>query len=378
MKIAILGTRGIPNNYGGPETNAEMMSPVFLRMGHEVTVYNPDEHPYHESEWHGIKICHITNRESVLGIWGTLLYDFLCLKDALESDFDVILELGYVPCGFFYPLFFRGQRPHRPKLITNMDGLEWKRSKWSRLLQRFAELTERLGAQYSDAMISDNEAIRDYLLDKYGKDSYFIPYGAAPMDALDNSTLAYYGVEPGGYLMLIARLEPENNIETILDGYVQSKGEIPFLVVGKTNTKHGKYLLRKYSTKDSIRFLGGIYDYAVLSALRGQAYIYFHGHSVGGTNPSLVEAMSSRALIAAHDNPFNRSVLENRALYFFTPEDVVALIQADHEAIRSGYQAGNREKVDRLYNWEHIAAEHIRAFEEIIKGQPDYRVPPSA
>lgn len=378
MKIAILGTRGIPNNYGGPETNAEMMSPVFLRMGHEVTVYNPDEHPYQESEWQGIKIRHITNRESVLGIWGTILYDFLCLKDALASDFDVILELGYVPCGIFYPLFFREQRPHRPKLLTNMDGLEWKRSKWNRLLQRFAELTERLGAQYSDAMISDNEAIRDYLLDKYGKDSYFIPYGAVPMGALDSSTLAYYGVAPGGYLMLIARLEPENNIETILDGYVQSGSEMPFLVVGKTNTKHGQYLRRKYSTKDSIRFLGGIYDYSALSALRGQADIYFHGHSVGGTNPSLVEAMSSHAFIAAHDNPFNRSVLENRALYFFTPGDVAALIQADHEAIRSGYQAGNRQKVDRLYNWEHIAAEHIRAVEETIKGQPDYRVPPSA
>ncbi|MEW6676515.1 MAG: DUF1972 domain-containing protein [Pseudomonadota bacterium] len=373
MKIAILGTRGIPNNYGGPETNAEMMSPIFLRLGHEVTVYSPDEHPYQESDWQGVKIRHIYNQESRFGIWGTLLYDYLCLRDALRSDFDVILELGYVPCAIFYPLLIARADRRRPRLLTNMDGLEWKRSKWNRVLQRFAELTEKLGARYSDAMISDNEAIRDYLLDKYQKDSYFIPYGAVPVDHLDPAIPQQYGVEAGGYNMLIARLEPENNIETILDGHVLAGARAPFLVVGKTSTRHGQYLVQKYASRPDIRFLGGIYDYAALSALRGQASLYFHGHSVGGTNPSLVEAMASNAFIAAHDNPFNRSVLEDRALYFQTPEDVSRLLATGHEALRQRFIEGNRAKTEHLYNWEFITREHVRAFEEILGNAPDYR-----
>lgn len=366
MKIAILGTRGIPNNYGGPETNAEMLAPIFKSLGHEVTVYSPDEHPMKEAVWQGIHVRHVFNKESVLGTWGTLLYDLLCLRDAFRSDFDIILELGYVPCGIFYPFYLSGRNRRRPKVITNMDGLEWRRSKWNALLQRFAELTERLGARYSDAMIADNEAIRQYLLDKFGRDSRFIPYGAEVLGHLDEGLLAPYGVMRRGYFMLIARMEPENNIEMILDGYLQSGDSRPFLVVGKTTTAHGRYLTDKYASVPSVRFLGGIYDYAVLSALRGYAEIYFHGHSVGGTNPSLVEAMASGAFVVAHDNPFNRSVLEGSAGYFKTANDVANLVASDAEAERIAYVQANRKKVSSEYGWERIARAHIRLFEEVL------------
>jgi glycosyltransferase involved in cell wall biosynthesis len=362
MKIAILGTRGIPNNYGGPETNAEMMSPIFIALGHEVTVYSPDEHPYQQNSWQGIRIKHIYNQESRLGIWGTLAYDFLCLRDALASDFDIVLELGYVPVAIFYPLFFR----RRAKLVTNMDGLEWKRSKWNAVLQRFARLTEVPGARCSDALIADNEAIRDYLRESYGRDSYFIPYGAAAVAGPDPAHLERYGVQAQAYFMLIARLEPENNIEIILDGYLKSGDTRPFLVVGKTTTAYGARLLEKYAAAPRIQFLGGIYDYTVLSSLRWQAAVYFHGHSVGGTNPSLVEAMASSAYIAAHDNPFNRSVLEANAWYFTDTADVARIINADHSIDRADFSARNLDKVRVVYNWEVVAREHLRVFEQVI------------
>lgn len=358
MKIAILGTRGIPNNYGGPETNAELLSPIFLRLKHEVTVYSPDEHPYQESHWQGIRIKHVYNKESSLGIWGTLIYDYLCLKDAVKSDYDIILELGYVPCAIFFPLFSN----RRAKLVTNMDGLEWKRSKWNFVLQRFAELTEALGAKYSDSLISDNEAIRTYLQQKYGKDSHFIPYGATLPGEPDPTHLLEREVESKHYYMLIARLEPENNIESILDGYLRSGSSDPFLVVGKTGTRYGRFLMSRYQSQDNIRFVGGIYDYDRLSSLRRHAKLYFHGHSVGGTNPSLVEAMASNALIVAHDNPFNRSVLESNAFYFTSDKDVTNIIRSDTDSSREAFVSRNKDKVSSHYDWEKVARLHIDAF----------------
>lgn len=364
MKIAILGTRGIPNNYGGPEANAEFMAPIFLRMGHEVTVYSPDEHPYRGSEWNGIRIRRVFNQESRLGIWGTLAYDYLCLRDAARGEFDILLELGYVPVAIFYPLF----RRRRGRLVTNMDGLEWKRSKWSYLLQRFAELTERLGARHSDALIADNEAIREYLQRKYGRDSTFIPYGAKPVHAPDASRLGEWHVAPGGYHMLIARMEPENNIEMALEGYRRSGDARPFLVVGRTTTRHGRDLVARYGRAPGVRFLEAIYDYDALSALRGHAAWYFHGHSVGGTNPSLVEAIATHALVAAHDNPFNRSVLGENALYFADADDVARIIATDPAPLRARFVARNLEKAARVYNWESVAAQHVALFERVLAG----------
>jgi glycosyltransferase involved in cell wall biosynthesis len=360
MKIAILGTRGIPNNYGGPETNAEIMSPIFLRMGHEVTVYSPDEHPYQAEDWNGVRIKHVFCKESRLKIWGTFLYDYLCLRDAVRSDFDVILELGYVPCAIFFPL----HRRRRPVLFTNMDGLEWKRDKWNFLLRRFAKLTERLGARCSDALIADNEAIQTYYREKYGRESYFIPYGATPVYEPVTPHLATYGVEAMAYFLLIARMEPENNIETILEGYVASGSRKPFLLVGNMTTKFASRLETRFGDRPGIRFLGGIYDYEVLSALRWHADLYFHGHSVGGTNPSLVEAMATNAFIAAHDNPFNRAVLGDTALYFSSAADVAAVVAADHRGYRAEWIAQNKAKVEEIYTWEKSAAAHIAAFEK--------------
>lgn len=361
MKIAILGTRGIPNNYGGCEANAEMISPRLIASGHEVTVYCSSEHVYQESEWQGVFLRHVYCPESRFGIWGTLLYDYLCLRDACKSEFDIILELGYVPVALFYPIF-----RHRPCLFTNMDGLEWRRSKWNAVLRRFTRFTEYLGARYSDALIADNEAIQKHLLEVYGKESYLIAYGAEQVDEPDTEHLAMYDVEAGKYYMLVARLEPENNIEMVISGYVNSNSALPMLVVGNTATNYGQKLVKRFANTPGIRFLGGIFDYEVLSSLRWLSRCYFHGHSVGGTNPSLLEAMASNALIAIHRNPFNEAVVGEHAMRFSTAADVTNIIESDLDQFRESMVIANRKKIETRFSWDRAAREHLEAFAQAL------------
>jgi len=367
MKIAILGTRGIPNNYGGFEQNAENLSQWWVKLGHDVTVYNPDYHPYKEKEWNKVKIKHIFSREDKLGIWGTFIYDYLCLKDAIKSDYDIILNLGYVPSAFFFGL----KRKTKAKFVTNMDGLEWKRSKWNNILKKFIKYCEKRAVELSDFLIADHPVIEDYYRKNYGVQNKikYIPYGAQLFDNPKIEYLDEYNLKPYSYYMLVARLEPENNIETILDGYIKSKSSEPFLVIGGLKNKYSQYLLKKYKEYKNIKFIGSVYNYEKLSSLRWYAKLYFHGHSVGGTNPSLLEAMASNAFICAHDNPFNRYVLGNHGLFFRTKEDVANIINNINnipESLREKFITENRKKISEIYNWEIVSKQYIYLFEEII------------
>lgn len=362
MKIAILGTRGIPNNYGGPEQNAERLSRFFCEKGHQVIVYNPDDHPFRETSIGMVKIRRMFCKEKYLRIFGTFLYDMLCMWDARSRNYDVILQLGNVPAAAFYFL-----KTRKTAVITNMDGLEWKRSKWNRFLQMFAKYCESTGARQSDGLIADNLAIQAYLKRTYGLDSCFISYGADTPKPLNGEALRKNGLEARDYFCLIARMEPENNIEMILDGFLQADTGRDFIVIGKTTTPHAKYLLEKYAGRNNIRFLGGIYDYDELSELRGSARIYFHGHSVGGTNPSLVEAMSSGAFICAHRNEFNQAVLGEYAEYFDTTGDVSEVIRNYDETRRETFVAHNLDVVNQQHQWESLADQHLAYFQEVLE-----------
>ena len=364
MKIAILGTRGIPKNYGGFEQNAENLALYFVKKGHDVTVYNPDYHPFKESEWKGIKIRKIFSREDKIGLFGNLLYDFLCLRDAIKREFDIILELG-VPASIFYFL-----KNKNSVIVTNIDGLEWKRSKWNKIAKLFLKYCERQAIKKSDAIITDNPGIQKYVEIVYGFKPYYIGYGAAQeiFRSPDERYLEEFGVEKYKYYLMIGRLEPENNIEMILDGYLMSGSTEPFLVVAKYSIKYRKYLMKKYSKQKSIKFIGGIYgrDH-VLNNLRYFAKIYFHGHSVGGTNPSLLEAMNAGAYIAAHDNEFNRYVLGENAFFFKTEEDVKNIILYYDDAKRELFREQNWERIKKEFNWQSVSEKYLQVFDEVFK-----------
>ncbi|HVW58476.1 MAG TPA: glycosyltransferase, partial [Puia sp.] len=170
-----------------------------------------------------------------------------------------------------------------------------------------------------------------------------------------------YGMDPGEYFLLMARMEPENNIETILDGYAKSTTKMPILVVGGTVNKFSKHLLAKFGEDKRIIFAGGVYDQWKVHCLRSFCRLYFHGHSTGGTNPSLLEAMAGGALIAAHDNVFNRQVLEGNALYFSGPGDITGLVDrlpAGLDAVSMKKQ--NLEKILQRYRWPDIIAKYER------------------
>ena len=189
-----------------------------------------------------------------------------------------------------------------------MDGLEWKRSKYSKPVQQFLKFAERLAVYSSDYLVSDSLGIKTFLIDKYNKESTYIAYGAHPFLKPDETVISNYDVTKHNYNMIMARFEPENNIDMVLEGVALDQQKTPILVIGKHETKYGEYLKNKFKNHKHIRFLGGIYNLEHLNNLRYFSNLYFHGHSVGGTNPSLLEAMASNAMIIAHDNHFNKAI----------------------------------------------------------------------
>jgi len=286
------------------------------------------------------------------------------MRDAVRDKADILLVLGYTTASVFFPFMRFG----KCKLITNMDGLEWKRDKWSETVKRLALWFEKLGANNSDFLVSDNEKIRDYLLEKYGKDSTFIPYGCEPFQNPEPNTLERYGVSQDGYSILIARMEAENNVDMILDGYIHSKCPDPLLVVGNMVTKYASDLIEKYGHDKRVRFMGGIYNQNDLNNLRYFAKYYFHGHSVGGTNPSLLEAMASSVYIVAHGNEFNKAVLGDDGSFFLNRDEVTRFVDnfKKDQKVPAAI-ASNLEKVKSKYNWKLIADAYEKLFHTALQ-----------
>lgn len=362
MRIAILGTRGIPNNHGGFEQFAEYLAHGLAKRGHDIFVYNSHNHPYQEKFWNKVNIIHCFDAEHKLGTAGQFIYDLNCILDSRKRNFDIILQLGYTSSTIWGWLL-----PRKKSIVTtNMDGLEWKRTKYSKPIQRFLKWAEYLGTVFSDYWIADSLGIKDYLKKKYDIFSTYIPYGANAFELPDSHVLKKYSVEAYEYNMLIARFEPENNLDTILEGATKATNKMTFLVVGKHNTKYGEYLKRKYKDATYIKFIGAIYDINMLNNLRYYSNIYFHGHSVGGTNPSLLEAMASQALICAHENPFNKTILHNDAFYFSNDEEVKHCIEMIEKKYHLNSVENNVSKIKNIYNWDRIIDQYENHFKIII------------
>ena len=372
MRIAFISTRGIPNNYGGFEQFAEYISVGLAQRGHEVTVYSPHYHPYQEKEYKGVKIKHIYSPETWMGeSVGSFFYDYACLKDALRKEsFDIIYEAGYTSIIPAY-IRFNVKTIKRPIFVTNMDGLEYKRTKFNKLVQKFVFWEERMAVKHSHFLIADNMGIQDYYKKKYGRESKFLAYGANIYDNYSEDYLKEYELERNKYLLIIARLEPENNLSMAIEGYIASDiySKMPLVIVGKTNTPYGKYLVNTYRKYEHVRFLGGIYDFDRLNSVRYFSYAYFHGHSVGGTNPSLLEAMASECFILSHNNIFNKTVLGNNATYYNDEKEVVNLLNKIEMLIREHkkqYTTNNLLVIRTQYSWEKLVDEHEEYFMSLL------------
>ncbi len=372
MKIAFISTRGIPNDYGGFEQFAEYISVGLAARGHEVVVYSPHFHPYKENSYKGVRIKHIYSPENWMGnSVGSFFYDFASLKDALKKEkFDIIYEAGYTSIVPAY-IWFNVKNIKYPIFTTNMDGLEYKRTKFNKWVQKFVFWEERMTVKHSHYLIADNMGIQDYYKEKYGKESKFLAYGADIHNNYQSDYLKEYNLTPNEYFLLIARLEPENNIVMAIEGYLasQENGKRPLIIVGKTNTPHGKELVAKYGNEKSIKFVGGIYDFDKINSIRHYSFAYFHGHSVGGTNPSLLEAMASDCFILANDNIFNKAVLGNNAIYYQSAKVITSLLNRIDELAnlhKNKFVKQNLEVIKTEYSWEKLVDEHEKYFQWIL------------
>ncbi len=236
MKVAILGTRGIPNNYGGFEQLAEYLSVALVERGHDVFVYNSSLHPYTENQYLGVNIITCKDPEDKLGTFGQFIYDFHCIRDSRKRGFDAIIQLGYTSSAIWWFLL-----PAKSTIFTNMDGLEWKRSKYSKPVKAFLKLSEWIAVKSSNYLIADSYAIKNYLQQTHKADSSFIPYGAKVFYEPNVNEIAPYHVEAKSYYLAIARFERENSLECIIEGYLISNSKHPLLLIGSLKNKFAQY-----------------------------------------------------------------------------------------------------------------------------------------
>jgi glycosyltransferase involved in cell wall biosynthesis len=356
LRIAILGTRGVPNNYGGFEHIAGHLSRGLVQKGHDVTVYNSSKHPYTENKWHGVHIIHCYDPEYLIGSAGQFVYDLNCILDARRRAYDIILVLGYTSSsiwGFLYP--------KNAIIITNMDGMEWKRSKYPGPVKSFLRKAEKWAVQSSNFHIADSQVIKEYLDSKYNVKCKYIAYGAGVYPVADENLLKEYNLEKNQYYLLMARMEPENNIEMILDGYTMTQSGTRFVVIGNTSNRYGKSLKAKYKSDSRIMFLGALFNEIKVQTLTAYCKLYFHGHSVGGTNPSLLDAMAAKTPIAIHNNVYNEAIIKGNALRFNDANDVLNIIHSNH--LPDDIQIeDNYVKIASEFTWEKIVNQYEHYF----------------
>ncbi|HEV3225026.1 MAG TPA: DUF1972 domain-containing protein [Puia sp.] len=356
LKIAILGTRGVPNHYGGFEHIAGYLSRGLVEKGHEVTVYNSSKHPFQGNEWYGVYIVHCFDPEHLIGVPGQFVYDLNCILDSRKKNYDIILMLGYTSSsvwGFLYP--------SKSIVITNMDGLEWQRTKYSKPVQRFLKFAEKLAVKSSKFHVADSPVIKEYLDKKFNINSKYIAYGACLNPVTNEDPLKEFGLTKHQYFLLMARMEPENNIEMILNGYCLTDSKLKFIIIGNTGNGYGKYLVSKYKNEKRIIFLGAIFDEVKVMSIISFCKLYFHGHSVGGTNPSLLDAMAAKAPLAIHNNAFNRSIIRGNALLFSDAKEVCNLINSNNY-LNELHIGNNYSTITNEFNWEQIIDQYENYF----------------
>jgi len=364
-KVAIIGSRGIPNNYGGFEKFAEIVSTFLVSKGYHVCVSceRPANNKFPPS-FKGVELfyCPLKPPNFFLArLVYEFLYDIFSLFKAARNA-DIVYMLGYSAAMFFFIPRLFGK-----KLWVNPDGMEWKRAKFNPVIRWILKESEKMAVFWADTMVVDSMEIKKYMDSKYGIKSEFIPYGALdvppipwddnkfPEDLKGKITLNPH------YWLVVARLEPENNIHTIIQGYLQSSVEMPLVIVGNFGCpRYEEQVNGILEGEKKIIFTGGIYDTEVLNMLRQNCFAYIHGHSVGGTNPSLVEIMKMNTVILAHNNEFNREVCRDYALYFNDAEDLSRKIEMVDAERESFFNLGDcaRERVLKKYSWEGIVEKY--------------------
>lgn len=351
MNIAILGTRGIPNRYGGYERLAELLALGLTERGHELTVYSPHNHSYQKPIWNGINIIHVEDSEYKLGSIGRFIYNYNCLKDVRAKNFDVIIQLDYTTLSAFGFLF-----PKTTRVISLIDGLSVKYAKHGKIMQGYLAFAERMAVKHSDLLVTDAISVKKHISKKYSKKAIYIPFGGEIQTKFETNILATYNLKVEGYDMLFSKLIPENKIEDILDGVVLADKNVPFLVVGNDVGSYALELKEKYKEFTNIKFLGAIYDVHHLNNLRHYANLCFHSNWAYSANLILFDTMASGGLIVANNNKVNKDLLGEDGYYFNDAYEVAKHLikrkKSDNKAKEFIYN--NTKKIAEKYNWKRV------------------------
>lgn len=353
-KIAIVGTQGVPAKYGGFETLVENIIGDNCSPDVQYTVFSSSkDFKEQRTSYKGAILKYIPLHAN--GAQSTP-YDILSLLKTIRG-YDVILVLGVSGCAFL-PIF---RLLCRKKLIVNIDGLEHRRAKWKGFAKYFLRFSEKMAVECADVIVSDNKGIQDYVTETYAKDSELIAYGGDHVlrnlsEQQQETLLSKYMLAKDNYSFTVCRIEPENNCHVTLQAFAKSGDNLVF-VGNWEKSEYGKELKAKYADYANISILDSIYDLDELYALRNNCKFYIHGHSAGGTNPSLVEAMHFGRPVIAYDVVYNRETTENKACYFNNASELIAILGNEKAALEESGKA-MKEIANRRYLWSVIAKQY--------------------
>lgn len=360
----MIGTRGVPARYGGFETCVEEVGQRLAAWGHEVVVYcrnGADDDSELPSEYLGMQLVHLPAlRKKTLE---TLSHTALSVKHAagLRPDVAFVFNAANAP-------LLPGLRALGIPVVTHVDGLEWKRAKWGPAGRRYYRAAEALAVRWSQALIADARGIQDYYRRRFDVGCEYIAYGAPVLRQLGDHRLAEVNLRRHGYHLVVARFEPENHVHLAVGGYVRSRAELPLVVVGAAPyaDDYTARVTRIAGRDPDVRLFGSVWDQELLDQLYGNALTYVHGHSVGGTNPSLLRAMGAGTATSAFDVGFNREILGEYGRFFGDTAELAELYENAEADISSTIDRGEQQIVALAhYNWDDVARKYAELADRI-------------
>ena len=360
MKLAILGTRGIPANYGGFETFAEELSVRLVARGHDVTVYGRSNNiQFSGRKYKGVSLVILPTIGTKY--LDTVFHTFLSVFHAIPQDYNAILI-----CNAANAIFAAVPRLCFTPVALNVDGLERKRKKWGTVGRTYYRISEYLSTIIPNVIVTDAAVIQEYYLERYQAPSVMIAYGTR-CDRLETTeVLDQLKVKPRGYALYVSRLEPENNAHTVIDAYASVRSQMPLLIVGDAPYAHD-YIARLKSTKDKrVRFTGGVYG-SGYRELQSHAAIYIHATEVGGTHPALIEAMGAGNCVLVYDTPENREVIGDCGLVYKDAADLSRLIQLTIEepALVAKLRDRAQARARAHYSWDAVTDKYEKLFRDM-------------
>lgn len=365
LRLAIIGSRGFPSTYGGYETLVRHVAPDWARRGHKVTVYcrsRPEGLGGRTWTCDGVRCVWTPGRDSKA--LSTPTYGATAVFDSALRGHDVALVLN-VANGFYLPILKAARIP----TVVNTDGVEWERGKWGKVEQKAFLAGARLTARFADLLVADSEAIARIWQRRFSVTSTFIPYGATLFDHYDDKRITPLGLTSRRYILVVARLIPENNVELTLDALELMRGDVEAVVVGSSNYNSPlEARIRDMAGRGKLRWLGHVHDQDLLTELWANCGAYVHGHSVGGTNPALLQALGAGAPTLALDTEFNREVIGgNEQLFVHDPNVLATRLEqlTSSPAMQQRFAALGKATVAERYSWNSVSDAYLETLERV-------------